>query len=100
MMEKIFDLQFWVIMIILTPVLIFSGRWLKRVLVATVIHSISGVVEEQWGQMFKKLDEYKATVTTHGIDIEKLKLDCEELGRIKVDKKDIDDIIRKVQGIK
>jgi hypothetical protein len=101
MMEKVFDPQFWVIMIILSPILFFGGRWLKKVMSDTIIHSVSGVVEEQWGQMFKKLDEYKCIVEGLGTDIEQLKKDCEELGKkATLNRKDIDAILLKVQGLK
>jgi predicted lactoylglutathione lyase len=104
-MEKIFDAQFWVIMLIFAPILWFGGKKLKTILVNTVTDTVSNavgdVVKDQWAAMFLKLDEYKATVSSHGTDIEQLKKDCEELGKKSaINRKDIDDIIKKVQGLK
>jgi hypothetical protein len=104
-MKQIFDLQFWVIMIIFAPILWFGGKKIKTVLIDTVTNtvssSVSDVVKDQWAAMFLKLDEYKATVNTNTTDIEQLKKDCEELrGKAKLNREDIEKILEKVRNLK
>jgi peptidoglycan hydrolase CwlO-like protein len=104
-MKQIFDLQFWVIMIIFAPILWFGGKKIKAVLIDTVTNtvssSVSDVVKDQWAAMFLKLDEYRATVNTNTTDIEQLKKDCEELqGKAKLNREDIEKILEKVRNLK
>jgi hypothetical protein len=100
-MKQIFDLQFWVIIVLFCPIFFFGGRWLKTILIDTVSNSVGQVVKDQWALMFLKLDEYKSTVESHGTSIQELKDECAELQKkAKVNRADIEIILEKVRNLK
>lgn len=78
-LAKIFDLQFWTLLIIGT-IMVFLGGWiLKNVIVSAVSKSVAEVVRNQWAQMFKKLDVYSEKVEDLERKYYKLKQDVDNL---------------------
>jgi flagellar basal body-associated protein FliL len=85
--SKVFDFQFWVILVVFIVLLILAFWWAKAILVSAISESVSEVVKDQWEQMFKKMDEYTAKVSDLEI-------------KAHLNRKDIDEILEKVRTLK
>jgi flagellar basal body-associated protein FliL len=85
--SKVFDFQFWVILVVFIVLMILAFWWAKSILVSAISESVSEVVKDQWAAMFKKMDEYTAKVS----DLE---------SKVHLNRKDIDEILLKVQSLK
>lgn len=85
--SKVFDFQFWVILVVFIVMMILAFWWAKSILVSAISQSVSEVVRDQWAQMFKKMDEY----TSKFNELE---------NKATINRKDIDEILEKVRTMK
>jgi hypothetical protein len=82
-----FDMQFWIIFVLFSAMLIAGAQFLKKILVDAISKSVAEVVKDQWAQMFKKMDDY----TNKLVDLE---------NKATLNRKDIDEILEKVRNLK
>ena len=95
---NVFDLQFWVICLIVLIVIFGVALWFKKIVINAISKSIAEVVRDQWAAMFKQLDSYK-------LNIEKIELEIKVLrekhswleDKALLNRKDIEKIMREIR---
>ncbi len=103
-LKNAFDLQFWIICLIICIAQLLNVIFVRKGLISAVSVSVAEVVQQSWAQMFKKHDEFRAemkeTANLHELSILELKERCGRLeSKEKINRSDIDEILEKVRNL-